>query len=112
MYDRWAKSDEPPPGNDIHLIAPMVIYLGESWWDIQGERREAPGHYYTCKHYDCSSQNCGIYEHRPRMCSEYPYGRDCNYLDCTMTENCGVVAREPASPSALIPLRFTPSTRS
>lgn len=39
--------------------------------------------YYTCKYFDDRTRNCGNYENRPKMCKDYPYGRNCDFLDCT-----------------------------
>lgn len=82
MYDQWVESKTPPLVNDIHIIAPMVKYLGYvSGADmIEGA---GDGHYYTCKHHDTKTGNCGIYERRPAMCRDYPYGRSCHYTACT-----------------------------
>lgn len=43
--------------------------------------------------------NCGIYETRPDMCKEYPYGSlgrhgRCNYDSCEWNEVNGTVHRE------------------
>ena len=78
---------------DIHLIYPMLIYLGEGdrlmpkqIREVTTERGEER-HYYSCVHWDQRTGNCQIYEHRPQMCREYPY-RDngCNYAGCTWTK--------------------------
>lgn len=40
---------------------------------------------YTCRHFD--GANCTIYERRPHMCRNFPYGRPCPYGDaCTWDE--------------------------
>lgn len=78
---------------DIETIADMVIYLEYSNVSVTGETRDEFGHYYTCKHFDAATNNCGIYERRPAMCYEYPYGKPCLYKECTMRGNCGVVDR-------------------
>lgn len=105
LYEQWAdiqQGDSIDMGlvpqkvrrliQDIHLIYPMVKYLG---------RREMPNHFnpsdeflqtgktpkehiYTCKHFD--GRNCTIYDIRPRMCRRYPYNSDCNYEGCTWGE--------------------------
>lgn len=64
--------------NEVEVIAPMVIHLGfyptEPGW--------SPQHHYTCKHFDKATGNCGIYATRPKMCSDFPYGRVCRYATC------------------------------
>lgn len=69
---------------DIETIADMVIFLEKSKMRVDGTEGPEEGHYYTCRHFDEASGNCGIYERRPRMCSEYPYGAACKYKACTM----------------------------
>lgn len=40
------------------------------------------GYLYNCKHH-LANGDCAIYSDRPWMCREYPYGKPCNYPDCT-----------------------------
>lgn len=56
-------------------VLDMLIPLGEPTGDVQKDR-------YTCRHHGADG-NCGIYETRPRMCSEYPYGQPCRIEGCT-----------------------------
>jgi len=77
---------------DIHLIFPMVRYLG-FMVPPEGcfiEKRETKAHYYTCVHFkpspDGQGGDCGIYDYRPAMCRTYPYGSRCQYQDCTWDE--------------------------
>ena len=103
-YDRWARGGQPivmsstdvklmPVIQDIHIIAPMVEYLGHLTKvpprqiqptndELLGKPR-LPNHFYRCKHFDAKKKICTIYEHRPAMCRNYPYGVDCNYAACT-----------------------------
>ncbi len=77
---------------DIHLIYPMLVYLGARNSAPYPQVNKSPrkvlegAHYYSCKHWDRETGNCDIYEHRPQMCREYPYAADCNYANCTWTE--------------------------
>jgi Fe-S-cluster containining protein len=34
---------------------------------------------YTCKHWDETTRLCTIYESRPMMCRDFPYGRECGH---------------------------------
>jgi Fe-S-cluster containining protein len=95
------RSDHEPDGlvsarkgliTDIHLIAPMVVYLGYGpvpWKKVVPDDEELLGgkrrkfHIYTCKHFDKKKRECTIYEFRPMMCRDYPYGKGCNYAACT-----------------------------
>lgn len=74
---------------DIHLIYPMVRYLGcfnhPPFKEVNPSPR-VPTHYYTCKHFSESTRSCTIYPIRPAMCRDYPYGGKCNYAGCTWTE--------------------------
>lgn len=69
---------------DIHLVAPMVRYLGFMEPPIKlinpdGTPQKA--HYYTCKHL-AENGDCSIYEHRPDMCRQYPNGHQCEFAEC------------------------------
>lgn len=97
MYLAWKNAPESSfklPGNDIHIIWPMLIYLGQSDVSPNGGKLAFPQHFYTCKHLDKDTGDCTIYEHRPRMCSEYPYGSRCKYEDCTMRVDAPLTKRE------------------
>jgi Fe-S-cluster containining protein len=69
---------------DIHLVAPMVRYLGYMEPPIKLVNPENAGkaHYYTCKHL-AENGDCTIYEHRPDMCRAYPNGHECEFAECT-----------------------------
>jgi len=62
---------------DGEQIADMVIYLG---WRACVFKKD--GHRYTCRHL-INGRDCGIYETRPVMCRDYPYGGRCKYEGCT-----------------------------
>ena len=76
--------------SQIYLIAPMLKYLGFMRPPVKSvnksDGRERAHHYYTCKHFDKKARQCSIYEMRPQMCREYPYGSTCNYAACTWTK--------------------------
>ena len=88
-YDRWANGvEEPPPGQtgiliDIHILAPMVMYVGTRPPDWAGFSHADPGYYYTCKHFSAATGDCTIYERRPQVCRDFPYGRPCEFKGCT-----------------------------
>jgi Fe-S-cluster containining protein len=80
-----------PLYTDIHLIAPMVEYLGYTEKmpkvvnppdDVLRGKPER-GHRYRCKHLDQKTRNCTIYDIRPTMCQDYPGKHSCNYAGCT-----------------------------
>lgn len=84
-------------------VAGMAMYVGKAS-DLARARPSAHTsagclgvgggeHYYTCRNYDWESGNCGIYEQRPDMCRDYPYGGRCRYPGCTWT-----AARERRTP--------------
>lgn len=66
-----------PNLQDGQQIAEMLIFLRESNY-LDGKK----SYRYTCKHLQ-KSGDCGIYESRPRMCSNYPYGKACENVNCT-----------------------------
>jgi Fe-S-cluster containining protein len=37
--------------------------------------------YYRCRHL-LTNGDCGIYAERPTMCSQYPYGKECEHKGC------------------------------
>lgn len=37
------------------------------------------GHFFTCKNWDEETRLCKIYEDRPAMCRDYPYGQECQH---------------------------------
>ena len=82
--------DTGPVYVDIHLLAPMLEYLGKSTkpyktvnpTDEQLLGTEPERHRYRCKMLDREG-NCSIYEIRPAMCRDYPYAGDCLYAQCT-----------------------------
>lgn len=83
--NRLDKRDRQVPG--------MVIYLGQhekyEGWPTTG----LPEHLYTCKNFDRETNNCMVYETRPGMCSDYPYGTRCRYESCTGTHADVLVTR-------------------
>lgn len=77
-----------------YKVPRMVIFQG--WKEPYDQPRttypkgrgyRAGGHYYTCKHHDSATGNCRDYQNRPRMCSDFPYGRACPYDDCQAPEH-------------------------
>jgi Fe-S-cluster containining protein len=57
--------------DDTLKISEMIIPIEES------SDLENPGFWYTCKNLDQESGLCKIYDDRPEMCREYPYGYEC-----------------------------------
>jgi Fe-S-cluster containining protein len=90
-----AGAEAGPVYQDIHLIAPMVYYLGYTTdhplqvnptdAELLGNPRERL-HYYGCKNLDPATGDCTIYEIRPYMCRSYPNSGVCNYAKCTWRE--------------------------
>jgi Fe-S-cluster containining protein len=42
-------------------------------------RDKAP---FTCRHWDEKTRLCTVYEQRPGMCRDFPYGRPCEHEGC------------------------------
>jgi Fe-S-cluster containining protein len=78
---RMAREDKAP---DIKQIAAMLLYVG---YQRVGKLSDSPewtrkkAHFYRCA--NLVDGNCSIYESRPKMCREYPYGERCSYAKCT-----------------------------
>lgn len=100
-YEAWRRhrrgldngSGGAPLIYDIHLIAPMVEYLGYSdttMFEAADPPRNPPlesparqRYWYRCKLYDAKNKVCTIYAYRPKMCRDYPYGQACEHAACT-----------------------------
>lgn len=90
-YDAWRAGAQSYVGHgggqrwipvDIHLLATMIRPLGEfTTHPITGREYDRPTTLYFCVHLD-GDGDCGIYDRRPEMCRNYPYGRRCEYPDC------------------------------
>jgi Fe-S-cluster containining protein len=80
-YDNALKEtrvDGVPWYRDIETIYPMVELVAiENRNDSAGIK-----HFYRCKNLT-KNGDCGIYDKRPWMCSEYPYGGGCAFEGCT-----------------------------
>lgn len=79
---------DPILHGDIHLIAPMVEYLGKNAPRprmVNTPQYVGRGEYrYRCKHFNKKTRLCSIYEIRPWMCRYYPGPGGCNYAACTL----------------------------
>lgn len=69
--------------SDLNLVPDMLIELGGMEFDCNGNLITHTIYHYTCKHLDEETGDCKNYKYRPRMCREYPYGRECQYKGCT-----------------------------
>lgn len=84
---------------DIDKIAPMLEHLGDGPpGSLPGSPRPRPDpdmsqvlHFYRCRNLQPNG-DCGIYETRPLMCRDYPYGEACRHDGCTMRPNPPAVA--------------------
>lgn len=108
---------------DGEVIADMVVPLSLAEANERLERfgadreygPESEGHVYTCRHFDDETRLCTIYEQRPEMCRDYPYGHDggceyeCGY--CAPVEVRGKWTLLTAEPRRLCPPREPMSQR-
>lgn len=82
-----AAAAAPGASEELKKIASMVVYAGKGKPAAFGVRvndlHDVDGHRYNCRHLQADG-NCGDYDNRPAMCSDYPYGRPCGYADCTL----------------------------
>lgn len=85
---------------EVWLLAPMARSLGVYAVNpTSGAKLDQPHELFTCAHFNPENGHCGIYEMRPTMCREYPYGKQCEYDGCTHDE-----AREGKHGSSLVQL--------
>jgi Fe-S-cluster containining protein len=64
-------------------VADMVIYLGKSKLNGNGEVTENESHWYTCKNHDKATGLCKIYEQRPPMCRNFDPA-NCDFHKCRL----------------------------
>lgn len=82
---------------DIEQIATMAQPIGYSRNDpITGVEWLKAVHWYTCRNLDAAG-NCTVYDTRPRMCREYPYGRQCQHKACAWGEATTATGPWPGS---------------
>jgi Fe-S-cluster containining protein len=89
-YNFWKKSKKIDPNfSDIYMIYPMLTFKFEN------DTEDIPYHY-SCKHFIHDENNlptCSIHHIRPRMCRDFPYYDDVEYLDrdepLSPYEGCG-----------------------
>ena len=85
------RADEQRKYDDLQTIAAMVIPLGRrknnpvntTTAEYRAECQKGAGYYYTCIYFDGDTRDCTIHKERPTMCSDYPYGKSCEYKSCT-----------------------------
>lgn len=77
MEERFPKVIDGPQ------VMGMLKYIGErrSAKDPEGALK----HYYTCIHWNYETKLCKVYQFRPHMCREFPYGDPCPYEGCNYT---------------------------
>ncbi len=101
LSDMKAKIDAGQHGannrdGELLVVYGMVLPLSDQQNPSERYQDGRLMYRYTCKHLDADN-NCGIYKTRPSMCSDYPYGNDCDHKDqgCTLTRNTGVTNVKP-----------------
>lgn len=73
---------------DVEMLASMLRlarYAGPGDVMPSGEVVDDGQHaaIWTCIHFDRETRDCTVYDHRPKMCSDYPYERKCRVIGCT-----------------------------
>jgi Fe-S-cluster containining protein len=96
FYLPWSPADlernakDHPDDKQLQQVAGMVIFIEEELKHhtyptgdkVVTDRKN----WYTCKNFNKETRGCNIYETRPKMCSDYPYGHPCQYKDCAWDE--------------------------
>lgn len=91
----WLPRDVPDTVADAAFIRDMRIELtpeqaAERWEKFIGPLPPKPMNpsvtvnttgraTYTCRHWDEETRLCGVYDQRPMLCRDYPYGRGCSH---------------------------------
>jgi Fe-S-cluster containining protein len=85
----WLPKEVPDNIYDAAFIRDMRIELTaeqaqERWAKFVGDGRVLPPAeperpWYTCRHWDEDTRLCTVYEQRPMLCRDYPYGRPCSH---------------------------------
>jgi Fe-S-cluster containining protein len=90
--NRRLAGKQPNPDIEVYADFPRIStifkYLYSSFTDVEDGTESAEGlrHFYTCTML-AANGDCTIYEDRPKMCKDYPYGDSpCMYQDCTWDE--------------------------
>jgi len=84
---------------DAAFILDMVVPLERS--AVPDGHVGEPRQYYTCRHL-LATGDCGVYEQRPLMCSDYPYeGGRCHHPECTWDDG-----RNPPIPADRLTIRI------
>jgi Fe-S-cluster containining protein len=69
---------------DGAFISDMLIHLGPvDGYGPESVIASEEQHHWTCRHHDVDTGNCRVYDQRPAMCRDYPYGRSCPQPECT-----------------------------
>jgi Fe-S-cluster containining protein len=69
--------------DEIDRVASMVVYLGKSTKDTNMKECGLEQNWYTCIYLDKKTGQCTDYAGRPKLCSDYPYGGECQYHKCS-----------------------------
>lgn len=80
------------------IIPSRIAEIGDLLPD--GRPAEHRQNVWTCSHFD--GENCTDYEHRPRMCSAYPYNAPCGFVDCAW--DAGRAGTHPRRASGVVRL--------
>ncbi len=51
--------------------------------DVVQVEPDGGGWVFACRHFDAAARSCTVYDRRPRMCRDYPYGSPCLHGRCT-----------------------------
>ncbi len=100
---------------DLAQVIDMVIPLPEPTFDecrdlsAPGAEVSDPagtaGLWFTCRNLDTDTGDCNVYETRPKMCRDYPYGAQCTFKGCTRPRD----VRKEIADMQQAPDQFDPS---
>ena len=76
-----ASVDDP---NKFRQVDEMLIYLGQSDLNGNGQKDEKQSHWFTCRNFDITTRLCKIYESRPPICRRHGDDQKCDYDKCKL----------------------------
>ncbi len=91
-YEKAVEATKAGTLLDGPRVLDIIVPIGYD--DSRYPTNDADGVIYTCRVWDPRTRRCTEYDQRPPMCSNYPYGRDCEW--CTF---------DPANPAAAVTMR-------
>jgi len=94
------------------MLVPLTYYEAEQRWaDLGYGSLEESCNFqyssqplYTCRHWDTDTRLCSVYDQRPSLCADFPYGESCHHKGCDYRKDIDyLVQLAKAAAEALAP---------